>query len=187
MRLFGYSEEEMRRARWRVVEALRRGLGRRVLWAPEAEGVVQQVLGVVANDPEEWAERVGMGLREALEGEVQARRMVAGQVERLQREVERLRGMVEGYEREAPAERLRALEVERERLRQEVGQWRERVRVLEERLRQMEERHREEVERLREEILVRNRVIVRQQEALNALQGGRRRAGALSDDETTGD
>ncbi len=134
-------------------------------------------------DPEGWAEEVGARLREALEREIQARRMLAGQVEGLRWEVERLRGVVEGYEREAPAERLRAVEMERDGLRREVAGLRERVRVLEERLRQMEERHWEEVERLKGEVMARNRIIVEQEEALNALRTGRKRGKALADDE----
>lgn len=70
---------------------------RQVFWVPEAEGVVEQVLGGVgAEDAEVWAERVGMGLRAALEGEVQARRMLVREVEALRWEVERLRGWWRG-------------------------------------------------------------------------------------------
>lgn len=92
-------------------------------------------------------------------------------------------GVVEGYEREAPAERLRALEAEREGLRREVARLWERVRVLEEaRAREMA-MHQEAVRELEEKVRACNRVIVQQQEELNALRGRKRGKAPLENDD----
>jgi len=88
------------------------------------------------------------------------------------------------YEAEAPVERLRAVTEERDRWRGEAVRLGERVRVLEGMLAGAEARHREEVGRLREEVAALNRIIVEQQEALNAVSGRKRReAPSVSEEE----
>jgi len=178
--VFGYGEEDFERARQGVVNALRRGLLR---WAvepvSEAEGLVREVVaGVSAGEVEEWAEGVGQGLRRLVERLVVRLGAQAARIEALEREREGLRWQLAAYEAEAPVEQLRAVTAERDQWRGEAVRLRERVRALEGMLAGAEARHREEVSRLREEVAALNRIIVEQQEALNAVTGRKRREAA---------
>lgn len=165
--LFGHTAEELTQAQWAVVDAFRRALDLG-LSHPEARRTLREVLTRVhCSNPEQWAAEVA----EALIGTIaQLQAAVASddarEVERLRLERDSLRRIVADYN--AHSLQVQALTAERDRWRDLAAQAERRAQSLEQALARARQTHQAEVARLQEKIAALNRIIVEQQEELNA-------------------
>jgi len=165
--LFGHTAEELTQAQWAVVDAFRRALDLG-LSHPEARRTLREVLTRVhCSNPAQWA----AGVAEALIGTIaQLQAAVASddarEVERLRLERDSLRRIVADYN--AHPLQVQALTAERDRWRDLAAQAERRAQSLEQALARARQTHQAEVARLQEKIAALNRIIVEQQEELNA-------------------
>jgi len=136
--LFGHTAEELTQAQWAVVDAFRRALDLG-LSHPEARRTLREVLTRVhCSNPEQWAAEVAEAL--------------IGTIAQLQ----------------AAVVQVQALTAERDRWRDLAAQAERRAQSLEQALARARQTHQAEVARLQEKIAALNRIIVEQQEELNA-------------------
>ena len=165
---FGHSDEQLVEAQWAVVNALRRAVYHGSSH-PDARRILHDALARAhASSPEQWAVESAEALVQTIARLQTATANDNLEIQSLRLRCEHLQQLVDRYNQNPLQERVKVLTQERDRRREEAEQLTRRVRFLEEALARAQQAHQAEVNYLQEEIAALNRIIVEQQEELNA-------------------
>ena len=165
---FGHSDEQLVEAQWAVVNALRRAVYHGSSH-PDARRTLHDALAHAhASSPEQWAVESAEALVQAIARLQTATANGDLEIQSLRLRCEHLQQLVDRYNQNPLQERLKTISQERDRWREEAEQLTRRVRSLEEALARAQQAHQAEVAALQETISDLNRIIVEQQEELNA-------------------
>jgi len=167
---FGHSDEQLVEAQWAVVNALRRAVYHGSSH-PDARRILYDALArahTYTASPEQWAVESAEALVQAIARLQTATANDDLEIQSLRLRCEHLQQLVDRYNQNPLQERLKTISQERDRWREEAEQLTRRVRSLEEALARAQQAHQSEVAALQETISDLNRIIVEQQEQLNA-------------------
>ena len=166
--VFGHSDEQLVEAQWAVVNALRRAVHHGSSH-PDARRTLHDALARAhASSPEQWAVESAEALVQAIARLQTATANDDLEIQSLRLRCEHLQHLVERYNQNPLQEQAKTLTQERDRWREEAGRLSNRVHTLEEALARAQQAHQAEVAALQETISDLNRIIVEQQEELNA-------------------
>ena len=165
---FGHSDEQLVEAQWAVVNALRRAVYHGSSH-PDARRTLHDALARAhASSPEQWAVESAEALVQAIARLQTATANDDLEIQSLRLRCEHLQQLVDRYNQNPLQERLKTISQERDHWREEAEQLTRRVRSLEEALARAQQAHQSEVAALQATISDLNRIIVEQQEELNA-------------------
>jgi len=166
--VFGHSDEQLVEAQWAVVNALRHAVYHGSSH-PDARRILHDALAhTYASSPEQWAVESAETLVQAIAQLQTATANDDIEIQSLRLRCEHLQQLVDRYNQNPLQQRLKTISQERDRWREEAEQLTRRVRSLEEALARAQQAHQSEVAALQATISDLNRIIVEQQEELNA-------------------
>jgi len=166
--VFGHSDEQLVEAQWAVVNALRRAVYHGSSH-PDARRILHDALAhTYTASPEQWAVESAETLVQTIAQLQTAAANDDLEIQSLRLRCEHLQRLVERYNQNPLQHKVKTLTQERDRRREEAEQLTRRVRSLEEALARAQQSHRSEVASLQATIADLNRIIVEQQEQLNA-------------------
>ena len=166
--VFGHTDEQLTKAQWDVVNALRRAVDGGITNL-DARRILRDIFArAYAPTPEQWAAEVAQALVETI-AHLQAAAALddAREVQRLRRQCDYLQRLVDDYTASPLHQQVQVLSQERDRWRAEADRLDNQIHALEDTLRRAQQAHQAEVAHLRAEIAALNRIIVEQQEELN--------------------